>query len=74
MKKAAIEVYRSGYDDHPYPWRFKVTFDGVTHEFAGVPNQCETPRQAAARARWRARWLENGTFHTRYKPQVPVAA
>ncbi len=65
-EKAVIDVYCVDEDWHPYPWRFKVTYKGETHEFAGIPNQCATRRAASMRARWRARWLENGTFESRY--------
>lgn len=65
-EKAVIETFRIPEDWHPYPWRFAVTFKGVRHAFAGIPNQCETRRQAAARARWRAKWLEQGRFDERY--------
>lgn len=64
--KAVIEVFRAGPDWHPYPWRFTVSHEGVTHQFAGIQNQCATKRQASIRARWRARWLEDGTFASRY--------
>lgn len=66
QEKATIEVFRIPEDWHPYPWRFKITFKGKTHSFAGIPNQCETRRSASMRARWRARWLEDGSFETRY--------
>jgi hypothetical protein len=65
-EKATVEVFKVGQDWHPYPWRFAVTFQGVRHEFAGLPNQCATRRQASGRARWRARWLEDGTYAKRY--------
>lgn len=66
--KALIEVFRKAEDWwHPYPWRFAVTYRGVRHEFAGLPNQCASRRQASLRARWRAKWLEDGTYSQRYK-------
>ncbi len=64
--KATIAVYRIKDEGHPYPWRFKVTYNGKTHTFAGLPNQCATRRAASMRARWRARWLEDGSFKRRY--------
>lgn len=70
--KAAIEVWKIDEPMHPYPWRFAVTFNGVQHEFTGLENQCETKRQAAARASWRARWLENGTYNQRYRLRMPT--
>jgi hypothetical protein len=64
--KAVIDVYRIPEDWHPYPWRFAVTFNGQRHTFAGLANQCERRGQAMARAVWRARWLEQGTYDLRY--------
>lgn len=64
--KALIEVFRGAPDWHPYPWRYAVTYRGERHEFAGLPNQCATKRQASIRARWRAKWLEDGSFARRY--------
>jgi hypothetical protein len=65
--KAIIEVFRKAPEWHPYPWGFAVTYRGVRHEFAGLPNQCATKRQASIRARWRAKWLEDGTYAQRYR-------
>lgn len=70
-EKAIIHVFKTKEEWHPYPWRFTVTYCGVRHEYFGIPNQCETKRSASMRARWRARWLENGTYAERYKV-VPV--
>ena len=64
--KATIEVFRCHEDWHPYPWRFAVTYDGVRHTFAGIPNQCTSKRSASVRARYRAKWLEDGSFSKRY--------
>ena len=66
-EKAEIEVWRIAEEWHPYPWRFAVTFNGKRHVYAGVPNQCETRRQASMRARWRARWFEDGTYSQHYQ-------
>jgi hypothetical protein len=66
-EKAIIEVYRCKEDWHPYPWRFAVTYQGVRHVFAGLPNQCETKRAASIRARYRAKWLEDGSYSKRYQ-------
>ncbi|MCM2310306.1 MAG: hypothetical protein NDI84_02785 [Steroidobacteraceae bacterium] len=38
MAKAQIEVFKRGEEGHPYPWMFAVTYDGVRHEFCGIPN------------------------------------
>lgn len=66
-EKAQIEVFKRDEDWHPYPWRFAVIYRGVRHEFAGLPNQCATKRAASMRARWRAKWLEDGTCDQRYR-------
>jgi hypothetical protein len=66
-EKATIEVFRIKEDWHPYPWRFTVTFKGVRHQYAGIPNQCETEEEATERARERAGWLEDGTHDDRYR-------
>lgn len=70
-EKAIVEVWNINQAGHPYPWRFAVTYNGVRHEFSGIPNKCETRRQASCRARWRARWLENGTYNKRYSASIP---
>lgn len=69
--KAQIEVFKRREDWHPYPWMFAVTYRGVRHEFAGLPNQCSTKRAATMRARWRAKWLEDGTYNSRYRITGP---
>lgn len=62
-----VTVRHNGLDWHPYPWTFKVTRpDGVTHCFAGIPNQVETPHAALMRGWWRAKWMSEGTFRQRY--------
>lgn len=61
-----VRVFRVDSAWHPYPWRFEVTFGGRTWQFAGVPNMCETRRQAAARAGWRLRWLALGVMDRHY--------
>lgn len=53
--------------NHPYPWLFRVHYQGRVIEFRGVPNQCATRRQAAIRGWWRLRWLRDGTYDRRYK-------
>lgn len=63
-----VEVWKLDHGwPHPYPWRFRVHFRGRTYEFAGIPNQCKSRRQAAARGRWRLRWLRDGTFGQKYR-------
>lgn len=62
-----IEVWHTGEDWHPYPWRFKVQDSkGVWHTFAGIPNQCETKLSAFRRAWHRAKWFADGTMDKRY--------
>lgn len=65
MEKAEIIVFKINDKHHPYPWRFDVEYKGVRHQYRGLPNYCETKRQAISRAVWRKRWLENGV--TKYK-------
>ena len=60
MEQAEIVVFKINDNLHPYPWRFDVKYKGVNHQYRGLPNYCETKRQAIARAVWRKRWLENG--------------
>ena len=67
MDKADISVFRCKQENHPYPWRFSVTYEGVRHDFYGTPNQCPTRRSAYMRAFWRAKWLECGIFEKKYK-------
>jgi hypothetical protein len=62
----AVEVFRTGPDWHPYPWRFAVVHEGVRHMFAGLPNQCASRQSALMRGWWRARWLKNGTYSIKY--------
>lgn len=63
-----IEVWRDPEPGHPYPWRFAVIDQhGKRWMFAGIPNQCETKRAATMRAKWRAKWMADGTFHNRYR-------
>ncbi len=68
MAADRVEVCRVDHGwNHPYPWMFRVLFEGRTHEFGGIPNQCATRQQALARGGWRLRWLRDGTFGERYK-------
>jgi len=64
--RASIEVWRIPEPRHPYPWRFSVTFNGKRYRFIGIPNQCKTRRSAVMRARWRAKWMEDGSYSRRY--------
>ena len=66
-EKPVIEVWKEN-DWSPYPWRFKITFKGVTHDFIGIPNKCPSKRSASMRARWRAKWIMNGTYDQHYVP------
>lgn len=67
-EKPIVEVFKVDYDfNHPYPWMFRIKYQGKTHEFAGIRNKCSTKRQAAIRGWWRARWMMDGTYDQRYK-------
>ena len=61
-----IVVEKAKGKQHPYPWRFKVKHNGITHHYAGVPNYCETARGALKRGWYRAKWLTDGSYNTRY--------
>lgn len=61
-----IEVWAIDEPNHPYPWRYAVSFQGARHIFAGIPNQCETIAEALVKAHERAAWLEDGSFSERY--------
>jgi hypothetical protein len=62
------EVFRVDHGwPHPYQWAFRIHWRGRVIEFGGIPNQCETRRQAAARAGWRCRWLRTGEFGRKYR-------
>lgn len=51
-----------------FPWLFSVQEDGKDERrFIGIPNYCGTRREASMRGLWRARWLNDGTFHQRYR-------
>jgi len=68
-RATSIELIKDDYGElnHPYPWRFAVTFKGRRHEYTGLPNKCETPGKALRRAQQRLRWMEDGTYSDRYK-------
>lgn len=62
-------VYKVKYDfGHPYPWMFCLR-DSRNQEyfFAGIPNELETKRAAISRAWHRAKWINNNSYHIRYK-------
>lgn len=63
-----VEVWRI---KGPYwscaPWRFAVTHNGKRRAFRGVPNYVETKAKALKRAWYRAKWLANGEYETRYQ-------
>ena len=65
MEKPEIIVWKIE-ENHPYPWRFSIVFQGKKTEFIGIPNQCTTKREAYKRAWWRAKWMQEGTFDARY--------
>lgn len=68
--KCVVEVWKNTAEPwHPYPWRFTVQKDGQPKKhFGGIPNQCETKHSALMRGWWRAKWINDGTFNTRYGP------
>ena len=67
IDRPVVEVYRANVEDwHPFPWRFRITWKGRTHAFVGMPNQCASKREAAARASWRVRWMLDGSYERRY--------
>ena len=49
-----------------YPWRFSIMIEGQRHFYAGLPNKCETKASALKRAWHRAKWLKEGSYHSRY--------
>lgn len=54
-------------ENHPYPWRFSIIDqNGLTHNFSGIPNYCESRLSVYRRAWWRAKWLTDGSFSNRY--------
>lgn len=59
-------------DRQCYRWQFSVTRDGIQRVFIGVPNYCETARQALRRGWWRAKWINEGTFGERYQTANPL--
>jgi hypothetical protein len=68
MTRDRVEVYKADHGwNHPYPWRFRVHFQGRKIDFGGIPNQCATKREAAARAGWRLRWMRQGTYDQKYR-------
>lgn len=49
-----------------FPWRFSIRYDGSRHHYAGMPNHVETKAKALKRGWYRAKWLNDGTYHNRY--------
>ncbi len=51
-----------------FPWRFSVKEpSGGLHEFYGIPNYCETKKQALRRGWIRAKWLSEGNWGKHYE-------
>jgi hypothetical protein len=67
---AEVTVWRIPADWHPCPWRYKIRRNGVTHTYAGIPNQLETAKSALRKAWHRCKWMHEGTYDDRYKPVV----
>ena len=68
MERDGIEVWRVDHGwSHPYPWAFAVRYGGKRWDYLGIPNQCETRRQAIGRAMARLTWLRNDTHAQRYQ-------
>lgn len=65
-----VEVFKVQEPGHPYPWRFRIRFRGNLHNFAGIPNQCETLHEAWARAQERVDWLINDQWSEKYRPMA----
>ncbi len=61
-----VTVWRTSGLWPSYPWRYAVTYKGKKREFSGVPNYLETKKAALKKAWWRAKWLSDGTFGSRY--------
>ena len=65
----SVTVYRTENSEKwmpSYPWRFSIMIEGQRHFYAGLPNKCETKASALKRAWHRARWLKEGSYHSRY--------
>jgi hypothetical protein len=67
--KDGVRTYHVGHGC--YPWRFEVAYQGKVYGFAGIPNKCETRREAAARAVGRLRWFRRGEFDEKYVAPPP---
>lgn len=68
-----IEVWRiKGPIWGAYPWRYAVTHNGKRREYTGVPNYMESKRSALKKAWWRAKWLFDGTYADKYKPEQDI--
>lgn len=66
MDRATIELIRDTDPNHPYPWRFAITYNGNRHVYCGLPNKCETPEEALGRAIERLALHDNGTHDQVY--------
>ncbi len=62
-----VTAWRSEFAHPAYPWCLRIEGPGGTWTFGGIPNCCETSRQALRRGWWRAKWISEGTFDNRYK-------
>ena len=61
-----VKAWRSKESGHPYPWSFEVDDGRAAHQFLGIPNHCPSRASALRRGWWRAKWLNDGTFYSRY--------
>jgi len=65
-----VNAYRED-TKSPYPWLFSVYYDGVWHDYRGIPNYCATKAQALKRAWFRAKWFSDGSYKERYHAMEP---
>lgn len=68
---AKAEIYKFTNEEwHPYPWTFRIQNlenKNKWHNFAGIPNKCHSLKSAMMRAKWRCKWLADGSFYEKYK-------
>lgn len=51
-----------------FPWMFGIVLEnGTLLRFLGIPNKCETKRQALKRAWYRCKWKRIGTYDKHYR-------
>lgn len=50
-----------------FPWNFEIEYNGKLLSFGGIPNMVESPQKAMKRAWYRAKWLVDGSYNSRYK-------